>query len=184
MNNRRDFLKLTGLAGITLAGGGIPQGFSSSLEMTGESIPVLTPSNSNLMTTIGEENLSIIGQYGQWAASFTEGKLPALSFRNKEFTNLESWKEAAKKKLTERLAIPDIGGTPTVTVKKQYTYDGLHIEELTWQLTLWSSHRRNPSQAVKCNKDHSPEFLHFMITPETNILEPEKSQGHLTVNIP
>ena len=32
------------------------------------------------------------------------------------------------------MAIPDIGATPKVTVKKQYTYDGLHIEELSWQL--------------------------------------------------
>ena len=34
----------------------------------------------------------------------------------------------------ERLATPDIGGIPVVTVKKQYTYDGLHIEELSWKL--------------------------------------------------
>lgn len=32
------------------------------------------------------------------------------------------------------MAIPDLGGTPPVTVHKQYVYDGLHIEELSWQL--------------------------------------------------
>ena len=37
-------------------------------------------------------------------------------------------------RLTERLAIPDIGRVPEVTLKKQYEYDGLHIEELSWQL--------------------------------------------------
>ena len=34
----------------------------------------------------------------------------------------------------ERLAIPDIGNTPKVNINKQYEYDGLHIEELSWQL--------------------------------------------------
>ena len=34
----------------------------------------------------------------------------------------------------ERMSIPDIGGMPKVTVNKQSNYDGLHIEELSWQL--------------------------------------------------
>ena len=124
--NRRDFLKLTGVAGLTIAGTGMVHGNSISLGEFAELSP--NPMDSP------DENLSIIGQYGQWAASLTEGKLPSLSFRNKEYTNLESWKQTAKKRLAERLAMPDIGGTPTVTVKKQYDYDGLHVEELTWQL--------------------------------------------------
>jgi dienelactone hydrolase len=37
-------------------------------------------------------------------------------------------------RLKERLVIPQIGGTPKVTINKQYEFDGLHIEELTWQL--------------------------------------------------
>lgn len=32
------------------------------------------------------------------------------------------------------MAIPHIAGTPRVTVHRQYTYDGLQIEELSWQL--------------------------------------------------
>jgi dienelactone hydrolase len=36
--------------------------------------------------------------------------------------------------LTERMGIPDIGGMPEVTVKRKYIYDGLIIEELSWQL--------------------------------------------------
>src|SRR5690606_37246572 len=34
----------------------------------------------------------------------------------------------------ERLSMPDTGETPAVNIKRQYTYDGLHIEELSWQL--------------------------------------------------
>jgi len=124
--NRRDFLKLTGMAGLTIAGSGMAHGISmpSADPFVISSHPMNVP----------PEDLSIIGQYGQWAASLSKGKLPSLSFRNKEYTNIETWRNAAKKKLLDRLAIPDIGGTPTVNIKKQYTYDGLSIEELTWQL--------------------------------------------------
>src|SRR5207249_3738281 len=81
-----------------------------------------------------EKNLSIIGLYGGWAASLTENKLPSFSFRKKEWTNIETWRKAAKQGFAERLAIPDISAIPEVHVNKQHTYDGLHIEELSWQL--------------------------------------------------
>lgn len=77
---------------------------------------------------------TVIGNYGEWARSLTSGKLPSLSFRHPHITDLAGQKASARQRVRERLAIPDIGGTPTVTVHKQYEYDGLHIEELTWQL--------------------------------------------------
>ena len=77
---------------------------------------------------------SIIGAYGDWAAGLTENKIPHLSFRKPEFTSLDDWKKTARIRVADRLATPDIGGTPTAKVVKQYSYDGLHIEELTWQL--------------------------------------------------
>jgi len=83
---------------------------------------------------LNDSNTSIIGAYGTWAAGLIENKLPSLSYRRKEYTNLQSWKKTAKHRLTERLAIPSTGKRPTVTVRKQYVYDGLHIEELSWQL--------------------------------------------------
>ena len=73
---------------------------------------------------------SIIGAYGSWAAGLTENKLPALSFRKQEFTDIDSWKKRARKTLSERLSVPDVGGLPKATVNKQYSYDGLHIEEV------------------------------------------------------
>ncbi len=81
-----------------------------------------------------EEPLSIIGLYGQWAASLNGSKLPSFSFRKKEWPELETWKKAAKGRLIERLAIPGMGEIPTATINRQYRYDGLDIEELTWQL--------------------------------------------------
>ena len=122
-NKRRDFLKFTGVAGLSIAGGGITRAFANP-----EFRMNMDRANFN------EEQLSIIGLYGQWASSLTEGKLPSLSYRRKEFSNVDAWRKTARSRLIERLGIPNIGGTPKVNINKQYTYDGLHIEELTWQL--------------------------------------------------
>ena len=128
---RRDFLKWTSLLGLTAAGS---NAFSYSGENSSSAATLLTKNTSPATIPMSEENLSIIGQYGPWASSLNEGKIPSHSFRKSEWSDLATWKEAARKKLLDRMAIPDIGATPKVTVKKQYTYDGLHIEELTWQL--------------------------------------------------
>jgi dienelactone hydrolase len=128
---RRDFLKWTSLLGLTAAGS---NAFSYSGENSSTVSTLLTKNTSAATIPMSEENLSIIGQYGPWASSLNEGKIPSHSFRKSEWSNLATWKEAARKKLLDRMAIPDIGPTPKVTLKKQYTYDGLHIEELTWQL--------------------------------------------------
>lgn len=130
-NNRRDFLKLTGLTGFGMAGG--LKSFAATEDQQNASKVFSAFEADRVSIPVTDENLSIIGQYGQWAASLTEKKIPSLSFRN-EWSNLETWRGSARKQLTERLAIPDIGGMPEVKINKQYTYDGLHIEELTWQL--------------------------------------------------
>jgi len=124
---RRDFLKWTSLLGLTAASS---DAFSFSKENLGLDSTELTKNASAGDLPMNEENLSIIGQYGPWSSSLNEGKLPSHSFRRSEFSNLATWKEAARKKLLDRMAIPNIGPTPKVTVKKQYTYDGLHVEEL------------------------------------------------------
>jgi dienelactone hydrolase len=128
---RRDFLKWTSLLGLTAAS---PNAFSFSEENLSLASGELAKNMPAGGLPLSEENLSIIGQYGPWASSLNEGKLPSHSFRKSEWSNLATWKEAARKKLLDRMAVPDIGATPKVTLKKQYTYDGLHIEELSWQL--------------------------------------------------
>jgi len=57
-----------------------------------------------------------------------------LSFRKKQWTDIEAWRKKARAKAGELIASPDIGGTPKVTVEKKYRFDGLDIEELSWQL--------------------------------------------------
>ena len=129
MNKRREFLKRTAVTGLAIAGSGVWKGFATGLEDHNKSSLMSSTTND-----ADDKGMSIIGQYGSWAASLTEGKLPSLSFRNKEWSSLEIWRASAKKRLTERLAIPDIGGMPEVQIRKQSTYDGLQIEELSWQL--------------------------------------------------
>lgn len=127
-NNRRDFIKLSGLAGLSFAGNKFfgsspvdPLHFSASHE-----------TKSMIQNSGFTPNL--IGPYGEWAAGLTEKNLPSVSFRRKEFTDPEQWRKIAKKHLEERLAIPDIGKAPEVTKIREYSFDGLRIEELKWQL--------------------------------------------------
>ncbi|WAC10416.1 alpha/beta hydrolase family protein [Dyadobacter pollutisoli] len=76
---------------------------------------------------------SLIGGYGQWAASL-QPKVPALSFRNSKWTNQASWQKEAISKTTELISSPPKTAAPKVTVERKYVYDGLEIEEITWQL--------------------------------------------------
>ncbi|HET7116369.1 MAG TPA: alpha/beta hydrolase family protein [Hanamia sp.] len=130
--SRRDFIKLSGLSLLGAAHGGL-QGFTTS---SNTSITFPDKNTGDIMEhkSMNDPNISMIRIYGKWASELTENKLPSLSFRRKEWTDVGLWRKAARKRLVERLAIPDIGGMPEVTTKKQYSYDGLHIEELSWQL--------------------------------------------------
>ncbi len=127
-NNRRNFLKIAGIAGIGVAGAGVLNGLANAKVLDSGSEP-----SSNIEST-DESKQSIIGLYGPWAYSLIENKIPAFSFRNDKWQNVEKWRGSVRERLLEKLAIPDIGGVPKVTIKKQYKYDGLHIEELSWQL--------------------------------------------------
>ena len=80
------------------------------------------------------EDKPIIGAYGNWASGLLENSLPSHSFRRKEWKNLAKWKSQATERLKDRIAAPDLGDVPTFTIDKQYNYDGLHIEEISWQL--------------------------------------------------
>ena len=127
-SRRRDFLKWAGFSGVGLASGIVPPKSTRLTKNNSKSI-----FNENVVNMV-ENSTSLIGQYGPWATSLRGGKLPSLSFRNKSFIDINSWRKVAKSKLQERMSIPDIGHTPSVNIQKQYEFDGLHIEELTWQL--------------------------------------------------
>lgn len=88
----------------------------------------------NDMATRAFSDRSVIGPYGQWAASLSNNP-PKLSFRNTQFTNIEAWKKKASKKAKELISAPEIIRISEVKVHKKYAYDGLEIEELSWQLS-------------------------------------------------
>jgi dienelactone hydrolase len=89
---------------------------------------------SQMTNHFADDPLSVIGVYGPWAATLTENKLPSLSFRNPEWTDLDSWRSKGRQVVKDRMAIPNIGTTPKFQVIKEWTYDGLSIKELEWQL--------------------------------------------------
>src|SRR5690242_19660327 len=100
-NKRREFLKQTALTSLGLSTG-LLNTFASDFNN-------FIPSNSNMSNQkFDEQQLSIIGLYGPWAASLNENKLPSLSFRKKEFTNVDEWRNSARKRTMERMAIPNI----------------------------------------------------------------------------
>ncbi len=128
-NNRRDFLKVAGIAGVGVVSSSMLSSLASCTDSNqGTKAPIVDNE------TLDPTKQSIIGLYGPWASSLIENKVPSHSFRNTKWQNIDQWKASANERILDRLGIPEIGGTPQVTVKKQYEYDGLHIEELSWQL--------------------------------------------------
>ena len=77
---------------------------------------------------------SMLGAYGSWAATLAGAGPHYLSFRHTHWTDLAAWRPAARQRFRERLAMPDTGGPPDVRIERQYEYDSLHVEELSWQL--------------------------------------------------
>lgn len=76
---------------------------------------------------------NMLGPYGPWATASLDD-VPALSFRRDEFTRVSSWRRRARARIQDLLAAPDLGGRPAVRVEDRYEHDGLHVEELSWQL--------------------------------------------------
>ena len=76
-NKRRDFLKYSGLAGLGMAGG-IMKGFTADRTVDHFRKP-WAPMG---LEDFPDDQLTMIGLYGPWAASLISNKLPSLSFRN------------------------------------------------------------------------------------------------------
>lgn len=90
-------------------------------------------SSKRTSLTLPDPTKSIIGQYGTWAAGLRPNP-PKLSLRANRNKNLDAWRKEALAKTVELVASPPMGAVPKVTVVKKYEYDGLEIEELSWQL--------------------------------------------------
>lgn len=77
---------------------------------------------------------NMLGAYGQWASDWLGTKPGALSWRNPKYTDIEKWRAEAVAKTRELLLIPDMPWNPEVRVERRFEYDGLAMEELSWQL--------------------------------------------------
>ena len=75
----------------------------------------------------------MIGAYGNWASQLVGEGPTRLSFLQSEFEDVEAWRDIARGRLKTCLAQPEMQATD-LKVDHQYVYDGLHIEELSWQL--------------------------------------------------
>ncbi len=83
---------------------------------------------------------SIIGKYGKMVDSLI-GKDPGShSFRNAKYKNLSIWKKDALNLTLDMLSIPNLGEPYSIKAvcKNKYEWDGLIVEELTWQLPFGS----------------------------------------------
>ena len=77
---------------------------------------------------------TMIGAYGPFFAGIVGDEPGGLSFRTGGGDDVGEWRKAALARTMECLAQPDTGGPPQPTVLRQHEFDGLHVEELSWQL--------------------------------------------------
>ncbi|MEX1019788.1 MAG: hypothetical protein WDZ49_09020 [Litorilinea sp.] len=92
------------------------------------------------------DRLYTIGAYGPWAGARIPDAPGSLSWRNDRFSDLEAWRTTARDQVLARLAQPDLGRAAgpsntqypntlyDVRVDATSEFDGLHLEELSWQL--------------------------------------------------
>lgn len=76
---------------------------------------------------------NLIGAYGEWAAGLATDP-PRLSFRRAEFRDVRTWQARARTRLFDALLMPDTGGVPKASTQHIYNFDGVAIEQLSWQL--------------------------------------------------
>jgi dienelactone hydrolase len=125
--NRRGFLE--DLA-IVAAGGVTASAAGRATASTGAA-------SINLAAATAAEPMrpNMTGAYGPWLAETVLGDQPgALSLRRRRWPDLQTWRAAARRRTWECLAPVDLGGVPAVRVDAQRVVDGLHIEQLSWQL--------------------------------------------------
>lgn len=112
----------------------------------------------------GAENKSIIGSYGPWASSLRGRGI--LSFLNTRWKpeQLARWKKEALQKTQELVAAPAQPALPAVKIERTFEYDGLQIEEVSWQLPygeptkaviLKPKNAQKPLPAILALHDHA-----------------------------
>jgi len=129
MNETHDPHRNTTRRGFLKSSTGILGGFPAFLGASS----ILSSDHAHAASaTTPQSTKSIIGAYGRWASSLRPA-LPNLSFRHEKWNDPGVWRKAAQEKARELLSAPMLE-KPHAVVEKSYTYDGLTVEELSWQL--------------------------------------------------
>ena len=77
---------------------------------------------------------NMIGDYGPWVSSLVGDGPARLSFLQAEFEDVDAWRGIARGRLLTCLSQPETGQASDVRVDREYAYDGLQVEEMSWQL--------------------------------------------------
>ena len=97
-NNRRDFLKVAGIAGVGVVSSSMLSSLASCTDSNqGTKAPIVDNE------TLDPTKQSIIGLYGPWASSLIDNKVPSHSFRNTKWQNIDQWKASANERILDRL---------------------------------------------------------------------------------
>ncbi len=168
-SKRRDFLKYSGLAGLGMAGG-VMKVLAANKTM--EHLPEETSARAG-QEDFADDQLTMIGLYGPWAASLTANKLPSLSFRNPGWTDIESWRSKARQQVMDRMARRISVHFREVRVIREFVYDALLVKELEWQLPYGRATEATLLKPVNARGLFRAFWL-FMTMEEINILGKEK----------
>ena len=77
---------------------------------------------------------NMVGAYGSWLAREVLGDGPAaMSLRTGRWKDVDVWREAARRRVTECIAPVDLGGAPEVRLDEAHAWWDLHVEHLSWQ---------------------------------------------------
>jgi dienelactone hydrolase len=128
---------------------------------------------------------NMLGEYGSWAARLLGDGPARLSFLRDEFTRarIGAWREQARARLRECMAMPDSGGIPRAEVVRRVEFQGLSIEQLRWQLPygppteamfLKPAGARGRLPAILALHDHSGKkyFGHRKISRSSDEVDP------------
>jgi len=77
---------------------------------------------------------NMLGAYGQWAAELVGQQPSRLSFRSRQWQQLDRWRAAARARFHQLLMQPSEPCQPAVRVVERRCHDGLVQERLEWQL--------------------------------------------------
>lgn len=101
---------------------------------------------------------NMLGAYGDWAAALAPDP-PKSSFRQTSAPDWRQWQKAARAKYIAALQQPPSGSLPKVTIEHQFEFDGLHIEQLRWQLPYGPSTEAVLLKPAAAKTDKLPAVL-------------------------